>query len=251
MDYYGLIADGVFVVLCLVAIIVGAHKGFVKGLLKFAGTLFSIIFAVIFCVGFANFLENLFGMTSAIGGKYLEWLSGNEAMNVVVQGENIKDAFTAARIPGFIADWIIGAIGEAELAEGTTLAMLVAPVFAQWTCVAISFVALVIIMKISVLLIGKIFSSIIEKIPGLNALNKILGALLGLFEMAVLLFFVFSLLHWLAIPAVDDYLQTTYIIKHIYFSEWFASAFDYVISFRWYDDYIAGLFAKPEEIPAT
>lgn len=239
---YALIADGVLVVLLIIALFVGVKRGFVKGILKFAGTLFAIVFAFFFCVNFVDFLERTFGMVTFFSGEVMKWFSGNELMNVPIDGGNLAEAFEAAKIPGFIADGIIAAIGEQEIPAETTVNMLVSPVLAKWMSIAIAFIALIILVKLAVVIVGKVLSALIERIPVINSINALLGGILGLAKMCIGLFLIFAVLHWLNIPSVNDFFAQSVIIKWFYFSEWFENSINYFISMQWYNDYFADLF---------
>ncbi len=58
--------DVVFFLLLIVGTLVGVKRGFIKGVLKMAGTIFAVVVAVTFCVSFQQTLEKWFGTTTAL-----------------------------------------------------------------------------------------------------------------------------------------------------------------------------------------
>ncbi len=70
--------DVLFFVLLLVGILLGVRRGFIAGICKLAGTVFSVVVAVAFCVSLQAQLERSFGATSAVnnvvGAPFGEWI---------------------------------------------------------------------------------------------------------------------------------------------------------------------------------
>ncbi len=159
--------DIIFFVLILLGLLLGTWRGFVKGIVKLAGTFFAIIVAVGFCVPMENSLEKSFGMTTAIAK----------------------------------------GIGNATVAG--------------WLGVAISFVALVILVKLGAWLIGKLGTSLVERFAPLRVVNRILGALLGLVKALIIIFILLAIFKWLSIDAVNTFIRSSYVVKHIYDWKWF------------------------------
>ena len=66
--------DVAFFVILLVGILLGVMRGFVAGICKLAGKIFSVAVAVVFCVSFSESLESWFGtktaLNKAIGGSF-------------------------------------------------------------------------------------------------------------------------------------------------------------------------------------
>ena len=60
------ILDVVFIITLIGGILLGVHRGFIAGICKVAGTVFSIFVAISFCNAVQVNLEDWFGMTSAL-----------------------------------------------------------------------------------------------------------------------------------------------------------------------------------------
>ena len=62
----GVILDILFFALLLIGILIGVWQGFIRGVCKWAGTIFSIVLAATFCVPLQASLEKSFGWRTAI-----------------------------------------------------------------------------------------------------------------------------------------------------------------------------------------
>lgn len=232
------ILDVIFFLVLVGGIAVGVKRGFVNGICKLAGTLFAIAFAFFFCVSMENFLENLFHMRTAISNGLLGCFT-SEMMTTPIGANDVTASLEAAGVPGFIASMLSGVFAGAEIPDGTTPAMLIAPLLAKWISIAISFVLLIVLLKLGTWLAGKVLSSLIDKIPVVGTVNHLLGGVLGLVKALILLFIVFAILSWIPAPGLQSFIAESGIVGKIIGSEWFKNAVSYVASFQWYEDYIA------------
>lgn len=124
------ILDVVFFAIILLGILIGVTMGFLRGICKLAGTIFSIALAVAFCVPFKNNLESWFGLESALadaigsttagqwisviiafiilaaGIRLLAWLLGNI-------GTKLVDKSNAMRTVNRFLGGLLGLVGAA------------------------------------------------------------------------------------------------------------------------------------------
>ena len=242
----GWILDLVFFLTLILGTALGAYKGFIAGVCKLAGKVVSIIFAVMFCVSFANFLELCFHMTTGITNGIAASLAKNEVyaigLPVDVAGAEIGTALETFGVSA-IPRWIIGRsfTSVALIPAGTTAATLLGSVLAKWISIVIAFVLLIIILRLGVLMIGKLCSSIVERFAPLRIANQTLGALLGFVESALLIFFVLLLFNWLPINTLHEFIESSGIVGRIFVSEWFQNATSYAVSGAWFTEYIGKL----------
>lgn len=234
------IADVAFFVIVIGGLLYGVKKGFISGICKLAGTLFAIVFALFFCVSFEAFLERMFGMTSAISDGLVGAFSKIGAFGVDISGQNLETALAEAGVPAFLADIVVNAFAEMQIPEGTTIAMLISPVVAHWIAVVISFVLLVILIKLGTWLIDKIFSGIAESVKPIRILNRFLGGILGLAKALIFVFIVLAICSLIGNESINAYLQESAVVGKIYTSDWFTAATSYLISFEWLHSYVGG-----------
>ena len=80
----------------------------------------------------------------------------------------------------------------------------------------ISFFATFILIKIIVALFSKFISSLIEKIPVVGSLNRILGLLLGLIQGFIIVCGVMALMRMLSWASIETFVNDTYFLKWLY-----------------------------------
>ncbi len=232
------ILDLVFVLLVVFGLAFGIRKGFISGVCKLAGTLFAIAIAVFFCVSFENFVESAFGMRTAIADGLLAQFSKKELMNVDVSGSDLGAAMSEAGVWGFIASAVVKSVAGAEIPSGTTIAMLISPLIAKWISVVISFVLLVVIVKLGAFILDKTLSGVADKLKPIRIVNQLLGGILGLCKILLVLLLVLAICSWLPVDSLDQWILSSNVVGKIYGSAWFANATSYVLSFDWLHSYI-------------
>ena len=235
--------DLIFVLVLVAGTAFGAYRGLISGVCKMAGTLFAIVFAVIFCVSFSNFLEQVFHMTTAIANGLTNSFK-NEALLTPLpadfSGADIKSTLEALNVGWLPRSIISGAFASVEtIPAGTTPAMMLGSVLAKWFSIAISFVLLVVLIKLAAVLLDKGLSGLVERVAPFRVINQLLGAILGLLKAGILLFIVLAVCSWIPLEGMHNFLSSSAIVGPIFRSEWFAAATNYAISGQWFDDYIA------------
>mgnify|MGYP001102050494 FL=1 len=111
--------------------------------------------------------------------------------------------------------------------------MLISPIVANWIAIAISFVLLVILVRIGGVIIDKIFSGLVDSLKPLRMINHFLGGILGLLKGGILIFLVLAVCSWISAESIDGYILSSNIVGKLYVSEWFKNARDLVASFTW------------------
>ena len=239
------IVDAVFVALLVAGVGIGAFRGFISGICKMAGTLFAIVFAVIFCVSFANFLENVFSMTTAIAKGLTNSFHKEALLTPIaseVSGADLSSVLSGLGV-GLIPRWVITSSFSSvdTIGAGTTPAVLLGSALAKWISIAIAFVLLVVIVKLGAVLLDKCLSGLAETCTPFRVVNRLLGGLLGLLKAAILLFLLLAVCSWIPVQGLHDFLSSTAIVGPIFRSDWFAAATSYAISGQWFNEYISQL----------
>ncbi len=234
--------DVLFVLILVAGTAFGAFRGLISGICKMAGTLFALVFAVIFCVSFSNFLESVFHMTTAIANGLTNCFHKDALVAQLssdVAGADIKAVLEEMGVPLFWR-WIISAaFSSVEIIQaGTTPAMMIGSTLAKWISIAISFVLLVVLVKLAAVLLDKGLSGMVEKVAPFRIINQLLGAVLGLAKAGIAVFLLLAICSWLPIEGLHNFLSSTAIVGPIFRSDWFAAATSYAISGKWFDDYI-------------
>lgn len=239
----GWFLDLAFFLLLILGTALGSYRGFIREVCKVAGKWASLIIAFLFCVSFANFLESVFHMTSAITSGLASAIAKRGAYGVAlttdVAGAEISEALAQIGIGAF-PRWIISlSFSKVDLIpSGTTAATLIASVLAKWISVIIAFILLIIFIRVVVRLIANVFGSIKDNIPPLRILDQLLGALLGFSKALFLIFVLLLLCKWLPLNALHEFIQSSNIVGRIFTSDWFHNATSYAISGEWFTKYL-------------
>ena len=234
----GWVLDLVFFLILVLGTALGAYRGFVAGICRMAGKVASVIFALLFCVSFANFLEYCFHLTTAITTGIAASIAKNGAYGVGlladVPGAEISDALAQIGIGAFPRWFISLSIKSGEIIPaGTTAAMLIGSVLAKWITIAISFILLIILIRLAVFFLSKVFDSVIDKFAPLRIVNQFLGAILGFVKAFILIFVILTIFNWLPIASFHAYIQSSGLVGKIFVSNWFQNATSYAISGEW------------------
>lgn len=235
--------DVVFLLLLVAGTAFGAFRGFISGICKMAGTLFAIVFAVIFCVSFSNFLENVFHLTTALANSLTNSFHKEALLTplpVDIAGADVKAALEQLGVGWLPRILISASFSSVEtIPAGTTAAMLLGSTLAKWISIVISFVLLIVLVKLAAVILDKSLSGLVDKVAPFRVINQLLGALLGLLKAGILAFVLLAICSWIPIEGLHNFLSSTAIVGPIFRSDWFAAATSYAISGQWFDDYIA------------
>ena len=105
----------------------------------------------------------------------------------------------------------------------------VGDVFAGWIVIAISFVALFLIVRLGAFLLGVIGKALAHSCKFFAGIDRFFGALLGLCEAFVLVYLLLTICYWIGVPSINVYLDASFVVGAIYRSDWFvwAATFQY------------------------
>ncbi len=217
------ISDIALIVIVGLFFIVGFIKGFTKSMLTFFGTLASLLLAFLLCKKFVAFLDNSFGLLDKCSALFKNWLPKmGEYMNYPVTDKaSLDTALSKAGIPSFLRkavnNLILPLIESDSLAEGTTLADTLAPLFGYYMLTVISFVALFIIGKLVFFILNAFLQKAIAFKP-LKAADKLLGGALGLVKAALtvyVLLLIISILPGKLIAPVQRDIDKSTAVKYL------------------------------------
>ncbi len=96
---------------------------------------------------------------------------------------------------------------------------------AGWGAIAISFVVLVVLLKLVAWLTGKAGTALVNKFGAVKILNKILGAVLGVAKALLLILIILAIFKWVGVASINDYIAQSSVVSKLFFSDWFANAF--------------------------
>lgn len=192
----------IVLILILALIVFFVFRGYKKGFLRLAITTFSFVIVIILATALATPVSNLLGSTS-LGTKVETSVSGlvesktEEFLGETgssISSEDESSFIESLPLPSYIQNVLISGNTAEEYAQ------MQIDSFEEYTTAkvtdvilrAISYVAVMIIASIILKIILKL-AKFVNKIPIIGGLNKISGALLGLFQ-ALLIIWALGLL---------------------------------------------------------
>lgn len=90
---------------------------------------------------------------------------------------------------------------------------------AGWISMAVSFILLFIIVRLSTWLLGKVGTALTETVKPIAFVNKLLGGLLGILEAFLLCYFLLLVCSWLNIESVVSYIEQSTVVRAIFESD--------------------------------
>ena len=87
---------------------------------------------------------------------------------------------------------------------------------AGWVSIAISFVALFILVKLLSWLLGQVGTSLVERFSVCKKINRFLGTILGLVEGAILIFLLLTICYWIPSESLHAYIGQSTIVGAIF-----------------------------------
>lgn len=242
----GWVLDVIFFLVIILGTVWGAYRGFLVGLSKLAGKISSIICAVLFCVAFSNFLELCFHMTTGITTGIANSIAKNELYAVGISsatsGSQIGDVLKSMGIPALPRWFIKWSFADVELIpSGTTAATLIGSVLAKWISIIISFVLLLVLIRVGAFFLAKALKKVVDKFAPTRTIDQLLGALLGFAKAFFVVSLVIMFFNWLPITGVRNMIISSHVVGPIARSEWFRNMTSYAISGKWFTNYLSKL----------
>ena len=118
---------------------------------------------------------------------------------------------------------------ESTFGMTTALSNAIGATAGGWIAVVLSFLILVVIIKLGAWLLGKLGTALVNRFAPLKTVNKLLGGLLGLVKALVLILLLLAVLKWIGLASVDEFIASSSIVKHIYQWNWFARAMQFPV----------------------
>ena len=210
--------DIAFVVILVIFSIVGAKKGFVASFFGFLSTIVALVAAFFLCDKVIGWTNGLFGLDGVIGGALTEMFGATEIMQTDISESGVAAAVEGMLLPAFLKTAIVEAIAVEGAAAGTTLAMLAGDVVAAFVLRSLTFLLIVILVKLFFAIFTGLFQKAADQWLMTQAVNSVLGALVGLVKGFIILSIVISIVGLLPIEATTAFFDQTLLLKEVYHS---------------------------------
>lgn len=186
-----------------------------KGFIKASETVVSLILTLCLMTSALPVFENFIAgsaLGESIGEKVEEALVAKEAEEP--ESEEEKSSI----LPSFLQDAVDDKLEDIEEAKNNAL-LATAKETTRVIIQVISVILLFILVKLFIFLLFKILN-IVSKLPGLNFVNRTLGAVMGIINATILVYFLCAILA-VMIPAeaslpIREAIEDTYLTKYFY-----------------------------------
>lgn len=113
---------------------------------------------------------------------------------------------------------------ERSFGATTALNDAVGAPFGEWIMVALSFILLLVIVKLGCWFLGSVGSAVVDSLAPLRILNMFLGGILGAFKAFILLFILFAIMRWIPNESLHAFISSSGVVGKIFDSQWFIDA---------------------------
>lgn len=186
--------DGIFLGILLLLTLIGVFRGFLKTVLSFCGNLVKLIISFFLSKPIATLISNWTRADDNLRARFFDWASGlSDKFNINLVGMNqteltnhINTALSDASFPRILRGVFssIFNITPQNIAnhQSITIADLVSISLAQFTLIAICFVAIFVLLFILIFVLKRISKKVFERNRFLFKTDRILGAVIGLLQ---------------------------------------------------------------------
>lgn len=188
--------DTVVAVALLVFAVIGLFKGLFKELVGFIGTVVAFALAVAFCAKLAQFLIDKTSLNASIASLIVSNFPSDE-----IAVSELPNALAALNIPSFLTSPILDYAAFLGT-ETVIVADVVSGTFAKYVLIIISFVAIVLLVKLACFILKTIFKAV-KRIPGVGLMDRLLGAVLGVIKGLIWVCGILYVIDFFPIPALD------------------------------------------------
>lgn len=194
------IIDVIVLIALIIAIIVGAVRGFAKQILGILGLVAAVIIAYFICEPVAEFVKTTF---PKIQEAISSWIATVSGLGDIAQltPENAEEILNNSEIPVFLHGLVINLVNESKILE-------IIPTLTDLAIKAMTFVVLVIVLLIAFAIFKKLFLWI-AKLKFIKPIDKTLGAIFSVLVCVIILIIVFALLLMVAQDFTVNLLEPT------------------------------------------
>lgn len=201
-----MIVDIIILIIIVLAMIIGRHRGLTVTLVNF----FSLIIALVVALLFYKPVGNFFIEKTPIGENVKQVIKQNIPMS---EGEIEIEA--NSHLPEGMKDYINEQVSNANETKDEAIETISTQLSSE-VIMIVSFVGIFLIVR-AALVILKIISKIINKLPILKQLDHLGGAIVGIVEGIIIVYFIFAVIS--TISPVFENTQILEQINHSYFGK--------------------------------
>lgn len=113
---------------------------------------------------------------------------------------------------------------ERSFGSTTAINNAIGAPFGEWIMVAISFILLLVIVKLSCWFLGKAGSALANSVAPIRIVNMILGGILGAFKAFIFIFVILAIFRWIPSDSFHNFIGSSGVVGKMFDSQWFIDA---------------------------
>ena len=215
IQWTNFLVDGVLVLVLLGYMIYCGKRGFVD---CFFGGFFSTLLALAAAIFLANILvdatDGLFGLQEWFEETFTEAFSKVDGFDTIVVGDHAEAILKEKNVPAFLVQIVLKAVDGARY--GTILAVALGNITAKFAAALTAGIVVFILAKILLMVLRGALLRMAEKMSLLSGLDALLGVIIGVLGFAILVSFVLSVLTVIPFPAINDFLDKSFLASYAY-----------------------------------
>ena len=210
------VLDIIFFVALFIFALIDARKGFIGCFFSFVSGIAAVLVALFFSGGFCLLTGGLFGLQGLIGGGLGNAFSGIKILNIDLSASGVEGALASVALPQFLKNKVLQIASAGSFPEGTTLAMQLGDVLAQFIVTLICAVLLFILVKLLMRLLRGVLTKAADSMTAIRKVNRILGMLVGILKVLFFTCALFALLAIFPSEAITSFFNDTILLSGLY-----------------------------------
>ena len=207
--------DGLVLLAVLIFAGKAASKGFVKCFFKFISTIIAVFVAFLLMNAVLQWTGGLFGLETIIKDGCKGGLANIVGFDTDVSATGIEAALKG-KIPDFLIPMVVDGVANKQIPAGTTVAMIAGDALGGVATGFIAWLAIFIVAKVALSLLEKLFSSLVDSIPLVGALNSLLGFVVGAIEGVLIICGVIAALSFLPFEGLMAFFDECIVVGWLY-----------------------------------
>ena len=208
--------DALVVIACLIFAIKDCKKGFVDCVFSLLSSILAITLAFVMMNLVLEWTGGLFGLQGVLEKGCGEAFMKIKGFDIDVSNQGIETALSDKNIPKFLINMVIEEFGNAELAAGTTIAMIVGEslggLITGFICSALIFI----VVKLLFFVLRRIITSILEQIPIVGRLNHLLGFLVGALKALLIFSIILAIFSIIPSEKINSFFNECIVVGWLY-----------------------------------